>query len=476
MKSTTETVSPTRVNISIELEPADLKPALETAYRQIAQQVNIPGFRKGKVPAKLLEQRFGRGVVLQEALQDAVPRAITEALDEHGVEALGTPNVVIDQDLSEVGDSDSIAFVAEVDVRPEIDLPDYRGMAVQVADAEVAEDDVEAQLTELRGRFAKVTPVERAVADGDVVVVDVKGTADDDEVEEYSGAGMSFEVGAGNMIAGFDDAVRGAAEGDVVEFAHVPTEGDYADREITLSVTVKGVRERELPEADDDFALMASEFDTIDELRDDLRLRLQRSKLVDQGIEARDKLAEALLDDLEIPVPEQLLAQLVDQHFSDGHGDEAHREEFVAETEQTLRSQFLLDAIAEAEGVEVAQDDISSWIMQQAPRYGMSPDQFVQALLQADQLTAAIGDVRRAKALSVVLEAAEITDASGRPVDLTALDEAADDEELADEELADEELADEELEEGIIEVTDAEVAAEAAELSHADESDESPRA
>ncbi|MFI0433499.1 MAG: trigger factor [Candidatus Nanopelagicales bacterium] len=442
MKSSKETVSPTRVNLSIELDPADLKPALETAYRQIAQQVNIPGFRKGKVPAKLLEQRFGRGVVLQEALQEAVPRAITDALVEHEVDALGTPNVVIDQDLAEVGDQDSIAFVAEVDVRPEIDLPDYRGMAVEVADAEVSDDDVDAQLTELRGRFAKVTPVERAVADGDVVVVDVKGAADDEEVEEYSGAGMSFEVGAGNMIPGFDDAVRGASEGDVVEFGHVPTEGDYADREILLSVTVKGVRERELPEPDDDFAMMASEFDTIDELRDDLRTRLERSRLVDQGIEARDKLAKALLDGLEIPVPEQLLAQLVDQHFSDGHGDDAHREEFIDETKQTLRSQFLLDAIAEAEDVDVAQDDISAWIMQQAPRYGMSPDQFVQALLQADQLNSAIGDVRRAKALSVVLEAAQITDASGRPVDLKALDE--DEDELVDEaELEDEDELDE---------------------------------
>ncbi len=456
MKSTTETVSPTRVNISIELEPADLKPALETAYRQIAQQVNIPGFRKGKVPAKLLEQRFGRGMVLQEALQDAVPRAITDALVEHEVDALGTPNVVIDQDLSEVGEADSISFVAEVDVRPEIELPDYRGMSVQVADAEVTDEDVDEQLTELRGRFAKVTPVERAVADGDVVVVDVKGVADDEAVEEYSGAGMSFEVGAGNMIPGFDDAVRGASEGDVVEFLHVPTDGDYADREITLSVTVKGVRERELPEADDDFALMASEFDTIDELRDDLRLRLERSKLVDQGIEARDKLAEALLEDLDIPVPQQLLAQLMEQHFSDGHGDEDHREEFAGETMHTLRSQFLLDAIAEAEDVEVAQDDISAWIMQQAPRYGMTPDQFVQALLQADQLNAAIGDVRRAKALSVVLEAAEITDASGRPVDLKALD--VDDEAEEDEAELEDELDDEAEEEAHLA---AEAAAEA---------------
>jgi trigger factor len=260
---------------------------------------------------------------------------------------------------------------------------------------------------------------------------------------------MTFEVGAGSAIDGFDDAVRGASADDVVTFTYVPADGDFADQTVDLEVTVKAVRQRDLPEADDDFAMLASEFDTVDELREDLRERLERVKLVEQGIEARDKLADELLEEADVPVPEGLLAQLVEQHFSDGHGDDAHREEFVGDTSKTLRQQFLLDAIADAEGLEVSQDDIGQWLIQQAPRYNMTPDQFIQALIQSDQLSSAIGDVRRGKALSLVLEHAEITDASGRVVDLDALDQADEDveeleaeiDEVADEVLAESEAA-----------------------------------
>ncbi|MCB0915348.1 MAG: trigger factor, partial [Actinobacteria bacterium] len=426
MKSTLESLSPTRVRIVVELPPEDLQPALDNAFRKIASQVNVPGFRRGKVPARIIEQRFGRSVVLQEALEEAVPAAYEKAIAEHQVAALGQPNIVIDQDLAELGDDDSIEFAAEVDIRPELELPDFSELAIEVADNEVTDESIDEQLDELRGRFATVTPVEREVADGDLVVVDVVGELDGEELDEYTSAGMTFEVGTGKMIAGFDDAIVGAAEGDTVEFTHTPEEGDHAGREISLKVAVKGVRERELPEADDDFAQLASEFDTIAELRDDLRTRLARVKLVEQGIEARDKINEYLLENTEIPVPEGVLEQMVEQHFSDGHGDDAHREEFVEQTREGLRSQFLLDTLADQLEVEVAQDDVTQWIVQQAPRYQMTPDQFVQALVQADQLSNALGDVRRAKALSVVLEKAVITDASGRPVDLTALDEEVD--------------------------------------------------
>ena len=435
MKSSLETVSPTRVRITVELPPEALRPALDNAFRKIAQQVNVPGFRRGKVPARIIEQRFGRAAVLEEALQEAVPAAYQEAIDEHGVKALGQPEIVIDQDLTTLGEDEPVEFVAEVDVRPELVLPDFAALPIEVADNDVTDEDVAEQLDELRGRFATVTPVDRAVADNDLVVVDVAGEVDGEEVTEYTAAGMTFEVGSGKMIPGFDDAVRGAVEGDVVEFSHTPEDGDHAGAEIALKVTVKGVRERELPEADDDFAQLASEFDTIDELRDDLRTRLARVKLVEQGIEARDKINEYLLANTEIPVPEGLIEQTIDQHFADGHGDDDHRAEFEAETRESLRSQFLLDALADAVEVQVEQDDLTQWIMQQAPRFQMTPDQFVQALVQADQLTNALGDVRRAKALSVVLEQAVITDASGRPVDLTSLDEDDEDFDDADEDM-----------------------------------------
>ncbi|MDQ1247951.1 MAG: trigger factor [Actinomycetota bacterium] len=463
VKSSLETVSPTRVRITVELPPEALRPALDNAFRKIAQQVNVPGFRRGKVPARIIEQRFGRAAVLEEALNEAVPAAYQEAIDELGVKALGQPEIVIDQDLTALGDDDVVEFVAEVDVRPELVLPDYEALPIEVADNDVTDEDVAEQLDELRARFATVTPVERAVADDDLVVVDVAGEVDGEEIAEYTAAGMTFEVGSGKMIPGFDDAVRGASEGDVVEFSHTPEDGDHAGKEIALKVTVKGVRERELPEADDDFAQLASEFDTIDELRDDLRTRLARVKLVEQGIEARDKINEYFLANTEIPVPEGLVDQTVEQHFADGHGDDDHRAEFEDETRESLRSQFLLDALADAVEVQVEQDDLTQWIMQQAPRFQMTPDQFVQALVQADQLSNALGDVRRAKALSVVLEQAAITDASGRAVDLTALDEVDEDLEDADEDmyaLADEDELDDDIDTDAVDA-EREAAAEA---------------
>ena len=472
MKTSLEKISPTRVRLTVEMAPEQLRPAVEKAFRDIAAQVNIPGFRKGKVPARIIEQRFGRAVVMQEALETAVPEAYQAALAEHALDALGQPDIVIDQDLSALGDDDAVEFTAELDIRPELVLPDYEAIEVEVADNEVTDADVDEQLDELRSRFATVTPVERAVADGDLVVVDVVGEADGEEVSEYTSSGMTFEVGTGKMIAGFDEAIVGASEGDTVEFTHTPDEGDFAGRAIELRVTVKGVRERELPEADDDFAMMASEFDTVEELRDDLRTRLARVKLVEQGIEARDKINEYLLENTEIPIPQAALEQMVEQHFSDGHGDDDHRAEVTEQTRESMRSQFLLDALADAVEVEVSQDDVTQWIVQQAPRYQMTPDQFVQALVQSDQLSNALGDVRRAKALSVVLEQAKITDASGRPVDLTALDEPetdddldSDDEDFDDEDIDEYDYLDAEAEEQAD--AEAEAAEEAAEAAAA---------
>ena len=476
MNSTLETLSPTRVKLTVELPPATLRPALDNAFRNIAAQVNIPGFRRGKVPARIIEQRFGRAAVLEEALNEAVPVAYEEALAEHDVVALGQPDIVIDQDLTALGDDDAINFTAEVDVKPEVNLPDYQGIEVEVADQEVTDADVEEQLDELRARFATVNPVERSAAAGDLVVVDVTGSIDGEEVEEFTAAGMTFEVGAGKMIPGFDDAVIGASADDTVEFTHTPDEGDHAGQDIVLAVEIKGVRERELPEADDDFAQLASEFDTIDELRADLRLRLERVKLVEQGIEARDKIAERLLAETEIPVPDGVLAQMIEQHFADGHGDEDHREEFAEQTRESLRNQFLLDALADDVDVEVTQDDLTQWIMQQAPRYNMSPDQFVQALVQSDQLSTAMGDVRRAKALSVVLEQAKIVDASGREVDLGRLDDDDElDEDLADLEAEEADELEAELDDDADDVVEVVEVDEVVEVTPAAESDDTSR-
>lgn len=420
MKSSAETLSPTRVKLTVEVPFDELAPSLDAAYQAIAKQVSIPGFRKGKVPSRIIDQRVGRAAVLEEAVNDMLPKAYEDALRENAIVPLGRPEV----EVTEIADGQSLTFTAEVDVRPEFDLPDYSGIAVEVEDAVVSDDDVEEQLTGLRGRFASLTPVERAASDGDILLVDLLGyEADGTSVEDLSGHALSYELGTDGMLPGFDDAVRGATAGETRTFEFTPEGGEYVGRPLTVNVTVSAVRERALPAADDDFAQLASEFDTIAELRDDIRTRLGRVRVLEQGMQARGKVHEALLALVDFPLPEGVVRQEVEDHFADGHaGDDEHRAEVEREARDGLRSRLLLDQIAEAEEISVGESELSAWLLQNAPRYGMSPDAFAQALVQAGQLPMAIGDIRRGKALAVVTSKARVVDASGRPVDLESVD------------------------------------------------------
>lgn len=420
MKSTSETLTPTRVKLTVEVPFDELGPSLEAAYKTIAKQINIPGFRKGKVPARVIDQRVGRASVLEEAVNDVLPRAYDEALRENSVIPLGRPDI----EVTEIQDGQSLTFTAEVDIRPEFDIPDYSGIKVEVDDAEISDDDVDEQLTALRGRFASLAPVERAAADGDVLLVDLSGAdAEGTAIEDLSGNALSYELGTDGMLPGFDDAVRGSAAGETRAFEFTPEVGEFEGQPLTVTVTVSAVRERSLPEADDSFAQMASEFDTIDELRDDVRTRLGRVRVLEQGMQARGKVHEALMELVDFPLPEGAVRAEVEEHFADGHaGDDEHRAEVEKNARDAMRSQLLLDKIAEAENVSVGESELSAWLLQSAPRYGMSPDAFAQALVQAGQLPMAIQDIRRNKALAVVTQKASVFDASGRPVDLEALD------------------------------------------------------
>ena len=420
MKSDVETLSPTRVKLTVEVPFEELQPSMDAAYGRIAKSVNVPGFRKGKVPARIIEQRFGRGAVLEEAVNDALPKAYDEAIAANGIVPVGRPEI----DVTELEDGQSLTFTAEVDVRPEFDLPDYSSLTVEVSNAAPSDEDVDAQLDSLRGRFATLNDVDRAAADGDLLLVDISGaTAEGDAVEDLVGNALSYELGTDGMLPGFDDAVRGAAKDEVRTFEFTPENGDWTGIPLTVTATVKAVRERELPTLDDDFAQLASEFDTVDELRADVRTRLERVKRLEQGAEARDKVLTVLLDSVEIPLPENLIAAEVEAHFEDGHdsGDE-HRAEVEQQTRESLKSQFMLDKVAEKEEVSVGETELSAWLLQQAPRYGMSPDAFAKALVEAGQVPMAIQDIRRAKALAVVLESAKVVDADGNVVDLSALD------------------------------------------------------
>lgn len=420
MKSDIETLSPTRVKLTIEVPFDELKPSMDIAYSRIAKQVNVPGFRKGKVPARVIEQRVGRGAVLEEAVNDAVPKAYEEALRANNVVPVGRPEV----DVTAIEDGQNLAFTAEVDVRPEFDLPEFASLRIEVADAEPSDDDVTTQVDALRTRFATLKDVERVCVDGDVLLVDISGATDQgDEIEDLSGTALSYELGTYGMLPGFDEAVRGAAKDETRTFEFTPENGDWTGVPLTVTAVVTSVRERELPALDDDFAQLASEFDTVAELRDDVRNRLVRLKRFEQGAQARGKVHEVLMEQIDIPLPEGVIAAEIADHFGDGHeATDEHRAEVESQARAGLKSQFILDKIAETEEVSVGESELSAWLVQQAPRYGMAPDSLAQALVEAGQVPMAIQDIRRAKALAVVLEQVTVVDTSGNPVDLKSLD------------------------------------------------------
>ncbi len=440
MKSAVEPLNPTRVRLTVEVPFEELTPSLDAAYKRIGAQVNVPGFRKGKVPARLIDQRFGRGVVLQEAVNDAMPRLYTNAVRENDVEVLGQPEV----EVTEFVDGEALKFTAEVDIRPDITLPDLASLSVTVDDADVSDEEVDEQVENLRERFGTLKGVDRAVADGDFVSIDLSATADGEPLEDASAKGLSYQLGSGDLLDGLDEALLGASAGETRTFTTTLVGGGYVGREAEVSVTVASVKERELPELDDEFAMTASEFDTLEELRADLRNRLQRMKLVQQGVEARNKALETLVATMDIPLPEGLVTQEVQirqnslnqqleqagmtrEHYLET--EERTAEDFDAEVEdrarQAIRAQFVLDSIVEQQDVDVSQEELTAQLVRRAQRSGMPPDQYAQQVVANNQIQMLVGEVLRGKALAYVLEHVTVADASGRPVDLEALREDA---------------------------------------------------
>jgi len=417
VKSAVENLSASRVKVSIDLEFSELKPSLDAAYQRIASQVNIPGFRKGHIPARIIDQRFGKGAALDEAVNDAIPSSLSEVIIENNFVQMSRPDV----DVTALDETVGLSFTAEFDVRPDFDLPTFSELKVIVDDPEVTDVQVDEQLDELRARFGSLKTVERAAADGDIVVVDLRGSHNDVEVPDLSAQGLSYELGSDGMVAGFDDAVRGASADEVRNFVFTPTNGEWTDKAVVVEVSVRQVRERELPKADDVFAQLASEFDTIEELRSDLRDRLGRMRLLEQAYQARDLTHDALMEAIKVEVPAGAVADEISSHFQDGHGDDAHRDEFESQARTGIKSRMVLDKIAESEDLQVNDAEMTQWLISEAQRYQMAPDQFADELVKAGQINAAVAEVRRTKALSFVLEQVQVVDKSGREIDLESV-------------------------------------------------------
>ncbi|UXX93394.1 trigger factor [Streptomyces sp. AD2-2] len=441
MKSAVETLNPTRVRLSIEVPFEELKDSLDAAYKKINQQVTVKGFRKGKIPARVIDQRFGRGAVLEEAVNDALPKFYTEAVNEAELNVLGQPEV----DITDLKDGETLNFTAEVDIRPAIEIPDYSGIEVEVDAVEVSEVDIDASVEQLRERFASTSPVERAAAEGDVLTLDLEAKVDGEVLEDGVAEGVSYTIGSGELLDGIDEAVTGLEAGGEATFASELKGGSAAGQEAQVTVKVTQVAARELPALDDEFAQLASEFDTLEELRADSRKRLENMKQYDQATQAQERVLEKLLELVEVPVPEKLLE---DEINTRKHNLEHHQlgqmgldlekyleiqgktaEEFDAETKEAavkgIKTQFVLDELVNKEKLNVNQEELTEHLMRRAASSGMSPDQFAQAVVEGGQVPLLVGEVARGKALAVVVEAATVKDTNGEIVDLDDEDEAA---------------------------------------------------
>jgi trigger factor len=435
VQSSVETLSPTRVKLLVEVPFDELKSDLDAAYKKIGAQVRVQGFRPGKVPPRILDQRVGRGVVLEEAVQEALPRLYGEAVEQSGMQPVGRPEV----EVTTFEDGQRLEFSAEVDVRPAIELPDYSALAVTVDDATVSDSDVDEQVDELRERFAKLTPVERAAGEGDFVTLDLAATVGGEEVPGGTATGLSYEVGSGDLLDGLDEAVTGRSAGDAGTFTTTLVAGELEGSEAEVAVTVRAVNERELPAADDAFAEQVG-FGSGEELREDVRSRLDQAKRMQQGVEARDKVLDTLLEQVEVPLPESVVEaevewrkQTTQQQLQqagltldmylerEGKGEEEFEQEVLEGARTAVKAQLVLDAVADKEELGVSDAELTDQVVRRAQRAGVSPDQFAQQVVQSGQLAGLVSEVRRGKALATVMESATITDASGNAVDLEKL-------------------------------------------------------
>jgi len=435
VKATKETLSPTRVKLTVEVPFDDLKPSLDATYKKLSRQVRVSGFRPGKVPPRILDQRLGRGVILDEALQEALPQFYSEAVEAEDVDVLSRPEV----DITEFTEGSPIVFTAEVDIRPQLELPAADSLRITVDKVEVTDEQIDTQLSSMRERFAVLTPVERPVASGDYVSLDLSATVDGEPVEDATATGMSYEVGSGNLIEGLDDALVGASEGDSRSFDTELLAGDRKGQTAQVTAVVRGVKEKELPELDDDFATTASEFDTLDELKADLRERLEGTRKYEQVNQAREKLLEQLIETVDVPVPDSVLASEIEaREHRLGHDLERfgvdrdtylktleqEPEEFDAQIRDSavkaIKSQFILDTVVRAESIGIDQGELMEQIVLLAQRSGVAPEQYAQQLAGGNGtgLTALMSDIMRNKALLHLLREATVVDGDDNAVTL----------------------------------------------------------
>ena len=422
MKTAVEKLNPTLAKIEVEVPFAEFKPYLDRTYKNLSGQISVPGFRKGKLPKQLIEQRAGFDYIVEASLNDALNDYYAQALGENELSPLAQPELDVQSQPSTENREADVKLTITVTVRPEIELPNYEGLEVEVDEVEVtAEDEVQA-LDALRERFGTLKTVERPAADKDFVTIDIAAEIDGEQVDAAND--LSYHIGSGTMLDGIDEALTGLSAGEDATFETKLSGGEHAGEQATIKVKLSAVKERELPEADDEFAQLASEFDTIDELKEDIKKQVAEAKVAEQGTQARDKVLAKLVELVEIPVPEKVIEDQLEQHFNNpnaeaGHDTEEHRAEVRENTETAFKNEMVLDAVADKEEVTVDQAEMINYIITMSSQYGMDPNQFAQMLDGSGQAGALVGEVRRSKALAAVLKTAVVKDTKGNVVDLS---------------------------------------------------------
>lgn len=419
MKSAVETLDATTVKLTVEVSHEELQPSIDHAYEHIGSEVVIPGFRKGKVPPRILDQRVGRDAIIEHAVNDAVPSFYRQAVTEAAIHPLGQPEIDVTAVPTTGDPAGGLVFTARVEVRPDLDLPDLDTLELTVDEITVTDDDVAERLDALRERFGTLVGVDRPAAEGDFVVLDLRATIDDDEIDSVSG--ISYRVGSGDLLVGLDEALTGLSTGETTTFTAPLAGGEHAGKVATVTVTATSVKERDLPAADDEFAELASEFDTLDELRADLREQVARVKGQNRAVQARDVLLTRLKEGIEVPVPPGVVEAEVSQHLeSEGRADDAeHRVEVEAEARASVAEQILVDALAERLDVQVSQDELLEYLVNASRQYGMDPNEFISMIGERGQVPAMVTEVARSKAIALALRRVTVIDASGATVDLS---------------------------------------------------------
>ena len=422
MKTAVEKLNPTLAKIEVEVPFAEFKPYLDRTYKNLSGQISVPGFRKGKLPKQLIEQRAGFDYIVEASLNDALNDYYAQALGENELSPLAQPELDVQSQPSTDNREADVKLTITVTVRPEIELPNYEGLEVEVDEVEVtAEDEVQA-LDALRERFGTLKTVERPAADKDFVTIDIAAEIDGEQVDAAND--LSYQIGSGTMLDGIDEALTGLSAGEDATFETKLSGGEHAGEQAVIKVKLTAVKERELPAADDEFAQLASEFDTIDELKEDIKKQVAEAKVAEQGTQARDKVLAKLVELVEIPVPEKVIEDQLEQHFNNpnaeaGHDTEEHRAEVRENTETAFKNEMVLDAVADKEEVTVDQAEMINYIITMSSQYGMDPNQFAQMLDGSGQAGALVGEVRRSKALAAVLKTAVVKDTKGNVVDLS---------------------------------------------------------